>query len=60
MMKFCGIDKTNVGFVATSSFPKDANLAPDDIPNSLSLVCTCLCGRGYTPRQHLLLPFPRA
>lgn len=35
--KFCGIDKTNVGFVATSSFIKDANLAPDDIPNSLSL-----------------------
>jgi hypothetical protein len=35
---FCGIDKTNVGFVATSSFPKDANLKPDDIPNSLSLV----------------------
>jgi sugar phosphate permease len=34
---FCGIDKTNVGFVATSSFVKDANLAPDDIPNSLSL-----------------------
>ncbi|PKS11724.1 hypothetical protein jhhlp_001712 [Lomentospora prolificans] len=34
---FCGIDKTNVGFVATSSFPKDAGLAPDDIPNSLSL-----------------------
>lgn len=37
-MQFCGIDKTNVGFVATSSFVKDANLKPDDIPNSLSLV----------------------
>ncbi|KAK7926593.1 transporter [Apiospora marii] len=34
---FCGIDKTNVGFVATSSFPKDANLGPDAIPHSLSL-----------------------
>ena len=34
----CGIDKTNVGFVATSTFIKDANLTPDDIPNSLSLV----------------------
>lgn len=34
-----GIDKTNVGFVATSTFIEDANLKPDDIPNSLSLVC---------------------
>lgn len=34
----CGIDKTNVGFVATSTFVEDANLVPDDIPNSLSLV----------------------
>ncbi|AEO64589.1 uncharacterized protein THITE_2110885 [Thermothielavioides terrestris NRRL 8126] len=33
----CGIDKTNVGFVATSSFIKDANLQPDDVPTSLSL-----------------------
>ncbi|KAL4862948.1 hypothetical protein BDV12DRAFT_206863 [Aspergillus spectabilis] len=32
-----GIDKTNVGFVATSSFIEDANLHPNDIPNSLSL-----------------------
>ncbi|KAL2847202.1 major facilitator superfamily domain-containing protein [Aspergillus pseudoustus] len=32
-----GIDKTNVGFVATSSFIEDANLHPSDIPNSLSL-----------------------
>ncbi|KAL5362006.1 major facilitator superfamily domain-containing protein [Aspergillus floccosus] len=32
-----GIDKTNVGFVATSTFIEDANLKPDDIPNSLSL-----------------------
>ena len=36
--QLCGIDKTNVGFVATSSFVKDANLEPDDIPTSLSLV----------------------
>lgn len=34
----CGIDKTNVGFVATTTFVQDANLEPDDIPNSLSLV----------------------
>ncbi|KAK8104982.1 transporter [Apiospora kogelbergensis] len=34
---FCGIDKTNVGFAATSSFPKDANLGRDAIPHSLSL-----------------------
>ncbi|KAJ5875286.1 uncharacterized protein N7473_012633 [Penicillium subrubescens] len=32
-----GIDKTNVGFVATSTFVKDAHLKPNDIPNSLSL-----------------------
>ncbi|KAL4898077.1 major facilitator superfamily domain-containing protein [Aspergillus ambiguus] len=32
-----GIDKTNVGYVATSTFIEDANLKPDDIPNSLSL-----------------------
>ncbi|KAL2802247.1 major facilitator superfamily domain-containing protein [Aspergillus granulosus] len=32
-----GIDKTNVGFVATSTFIEDANLHPNDIPNSLSL-----------------------
>lgn len=36
--QLCGIDKTNIGFVATSSFVRDANLHPDDIPNSLSLV----------------------
>lgn len=34
----CGIDKTNIGFVATTTFIQDANLVPDDIPNSLSLV----------------------
>ncbi|KAF2025469.1 MFS general substrate transporter [Setomelanomma holmii] len=34
---FCGIDKTNVGFVATTSLVKDAGLEPDDKPNSLSL-----------------------
>jgi hypothetical protein len=38
ILKLCGIDKTNVGFVATSSFIKDANLQPDDVPTSLSLV----------------------
>ncbi|KAL4982740.1 major facilitator superfamily domain-containing protein [Aspergillus falconensis] len=32
-----GVDKTNVGFVATSTFIEDANLHPNDIPNSLSL-----------------------
>ncbi|KAL3436069.1 major facilitator superfamily domain-containing protein [Aspergillus tetrazonus] len=32
-----GIDKTNVGFVATSTFIEDANLHPNDISNSLSL-----------------------
>ncbi|KAL4801819.1 major facilitator superfamily domain-containing protein [Aspergillus unguis] len=32
-----GIDKTNVGFVATSTFIEDANLKPNDISNSLSL-----------------------
>ncbi|KAL4941789.1 hypothetical protein BDV06DRAFT_235820 [Aspergillus oleicola] len=32
-----GIDKTNVGFVATSTFMEDENLKPNDIPNSLSL-----------------------
>ncbi|EMD01042.1 hypothetical protein BAUCODRAFT_62198, partial [Baudoinia panamericana UAMH 10762] len=32
-----GIDKTNIGFVATSTFVKDAHLHRNDIPNSLSL-----------------------
>lgn len=31
------VDKTNVGFVATSSFLKDANLSPDTVGNALSL-----------------------
>jgi predicted restriction endonuclease len=39
--QLCGIDKTNMGFVATSSFIKDAHIKPDDIGNSLSLVCHC-------------------
>ena len=39
----CGIDKTNVGFVATTTFIQDANLVPDDIPNSLSLVRDPFC-----------------
>ena len=46
----CGIDKTNVGFVATSTFVQDANLVPDDIPNSLSLV------RPSSPHTSLHLP----
>ncbi|KAG7292158.1 hypothetical protein NEMBOFW57_002193 [Staphylotrichum longicolle] len=45
----CGIDKTNVGFVATSSFVKDANLHPDDIPNSLSLFSAT-----YVPLQPIM------
>ncbi|KAI4603060.1 hypothetical protein KJ359_005850 [Pestalotiopsis sp. 9143b] len=46
---FCGIDKTNIGFVATSSFIKDANLSPDDIPNSLSLFSAT-----YVPLQPVM------
>jgi len=53
-MKFCGIDKTNVGFVATSSFVKDANLAPDDIPNSLSLFSAT-----YVPLQPFMVILAR-
>ncbi|KAL2138423.1 hypothetical protein VTI28DRAFT_6787 [Corynascus sepedonium] len=45
----CGIDKTNVGFVATSSFVEDANLHPDDIPNSLSLFSAT-----YVPLQPVM------
>ncbi|KAF2473731.1 MFS general substrate transporter [Lindgomyces ingoldianus] len=33
----CGIDKTNIGYVATTNMVKDANLKPDDIPDSVSL-----------------------
>ncbi|KAI9148221.1 putative transporter [Paramyrothecium foliicola] len=51
---FCGIDKTNVGFVATSSFPEDANLAPDDIPNSLSLFSAT-----YVPLQPFMVILAR-
>ncbi|KAI1851512.1 hypothetical protein JX266_002974 [Neoarthrinium moseri] len=46
---FCGIDKTNIGFVATSSFVKDANLRLDDIPNSLSLFSAT-----YVPLQPIM------
>ncbi|KAK4160156.1 major facilitator superfamily domain-containing protein [Cladorrhinum sp. PSN259] len=58
----CGIDKTNIGFVATSSFIRDANLSPDDIPNSLSLFSATyvplqpimvLLGRRVGPRRWL-------
>ncbi|KAF2017894.1 MFS general substrate transporter [Aaosphaeria arxii CBS 175.79] len=51
---FCGIDKTNVGFVATSSFIKDANLKPDDIPNSLSLFSAT-----YVPLQPFMVILAR-
>ncbi|ORY16997.1 major facilitator superfamily domain-containing protein [Clohesyomyces aquaticus] len=34
----CGIDKTNIGYVATTSMVKDAHLKPDDIPDSVSLL----------------------
>ncbi|KAK3667341.1 hypothetical protein LTR22_001857 [Elasticomyces elasticus] len=51
---FCGIDKTNVGFVATSSFVKDANLALDDIPNSLSLFSAT-----YVPLQLFMVILAR-
>ncbi|KAM7183216.1 Major facilitator superfamily domain containing protein [Naviculisporaceae sp. PSN 640] len=46
----CGIDKTNVGFVATTTFVQDANLEPDDIPNSLSLFSAT-----YVPLQPLMV-----
>ncbi|KAK0634128.1 major facilitator superfamily domain-containing protein [Immersiella caudata] len=46
----CGIDKTNVGFVATSTFVQDANLVPDDIPNSLSLFSAT-----YVPLQPIMV-----
>lgn len=48
-LKFCGIDKTNIGFVATSSFIKDANLNLDDISNSLSLFSAT-----YVPLQPVM------
>ncbi|KAL0930162.1 allantoate transport protein [Colletotrichum truncatum] len=51
---FCGIDKTNVGFVATSSFVKDARLSPDDIPNSLSLFSAT-----YVPLQPFMVILAR-
>ncbi|KAI6889627.1 hypothetical protein KC359_g291 [Hortaea werneckii] len=54
MFIFCGIDKTNVGFVATSSFVEDANLKPDDIPNSLSLFSAT-----YVPLQPFMVILAR-
>ncbi|KAF4910389.1 putative transporter [Colletotrichum fructicola] len=51
---FCGIDKTNIGFVATSSFVKDANVSPDDIPNSLSLFSAT-----YVPLQPFMVILAR-
>jgi MFS family permease len=50
----CGIDKTNVGFVATSTFPKDAHLEGDDIPNSLSLFSAT-----YVPLQPVMVMLAR-
>jgi MFS family permease len=50
----CGIDKTNVGFVATSTFPKDAHLKGDDIPNSLSLFSAT-----YVPLQPVMVMLAR-
>lgn len=34
---FCGIDKTNIGNAATSTFVKDAHLGPADVGNAVSL-----------------------
>ncbi|CAJ2509979.1 Uu.00g058790.m01.CDS01 [Anthostomella pinea] len=51
---FCGIDKTNIGFVATSSFVKDANLRPNDISNSLSLFSAT-----YVPFQPVMVILAR-
>ena len=49
--------------MATSSFVQDANLKPDDIPNSLSLVGPPLrfpgCGRPRRPHLALLTPRPQ-
>jgi len=52
--QFCGIDKTNVGFVATTSFVEDAGLEPDDIPNSLSLFSAT-----YVPLQLVMVIMAR-
>ena len=54
--QLCGIDKTNIGFVATSTFIKDANLNPDDIPNSLSLVASPPVARLVCPTAPAILP----
>jgi hypothetical protein len=51
---FCGIDKTNIGFVATSTFLKDAHLKPDDVGNSLSLFSAT-----YVPLQLVMVPLAR-
>jgi MFS family permease len=53
-LQFCGIDKTNVGFVATTSFVQDAGLEPDDIPNSLSLFSAT-----YVPLQLVMVILAR-
>ncbi|KAH7116123.1 major facilitator superfamily domain-containing protein [Dendryphion nanum] len=34
----CGIDKTNIGYVATTNMVKDANLTQDDIADSVSIL----------------------
>ncbi|KAJ4413546.1 hypothetical protein N0V82_008484 [Gnomoniopsis sp. IMI 355080] len=54
----CGIDKTNIGFVATTSFLKDANLEKNDIGNSLSLLIAwgaiCMAHAGIHNRATLI------
>ncbi|GKZ29606.1 hypothetical protein AbraIFM66950_005760 [Aspergillus brasiliensis] len=44
----CGIDKTNIGYAATSTFVADANLSPNAIGNSLSIFSAT-----YVPLQPL-------
>ncbi|KAH8725364.1 major facilitator superfamily domain-containing protein [Phaeosphaeriaceae sp. PMI808] len=34
----CGIDKTNIGYIATTNMLKDANLTQDDIADSVSIL----------------------
>ncbi|KAI5477464.1 MFS general substrate transporter [Pseudohyphozyma bogoriensis] len=34
----CGIDKSNIGNAATTTFAKDANLGPNDVSNAVSLL----------------------
>ncbi|KAF1984625.1 MFS general substrate transporter [Aulographum hederae CBS 113979] len=43
---FQGIDRSNIGNAATTSFVEDANLGPDDVPNAVSLFAAT-----YVPLQ---------